>query len=55
MLEIIKSVLKQLLNDLDSDNSTISEAEQKELIDLFQKINRHELNKTDNAGKIRAH
>ena len=49
MLEIIKSALKQLLNDLDSDNSTISEAEQKELINLFQKINRQELNKTEAA------
>lgn len=49
MLELIKSILRQLLNDLDSDNSQISEAEQKEIIDLFERINKQELNKTETA------
>ena len=49
MLELIKSALRQLLNDMDSGNSSISEKEQKELIDLFDKINKQELNKTEAA------
>ena len=49
MLEIIKNVLKQLLNDMDSGNSSISESEQKELLNLFEKINKQELNKTEAA------
>ena len=49
MLEVIKNALRQLLNDMDSGNSTISEAEQKELLQLFEKINKQELNKTETA------
>ena len=49
MLEVIKSALRQLLNDMDSGNSSISEKEQKELLNLFEKINKQELNKTEAA------
>lgn len=49
MLEVIKSSLRQLLSDMDSGNSSISEAEQKELLQLFEKINKQELNKTETA------
>ena len=49
MLELIKSILKQILKDLDSGNSSISEAEQKEIINLFERINKQELNKTETA------
>ena len=49
MLDIIKSALRQLLNDMDSGNSTISESEQQELLNLFEKINKQELNKTETA------
>ena len=49
MLEVIKNVLKQLLNDLDSGNSSISELEQEELLQLFERINKQELNKTEAA------
>ena len=49
MLEVIKSALRQLLNDMDSGNSKISEQEQKELLDLYEKINKQELNKTEAA------
>lgn len=52
MLEIIKSALKQLLNDMDSGNSSISEQEQQELINLFEKINKKELNKTETANYL---
>lgn len=47
MVEVIKCVLKQLLNDLDSGNSSISEKEQEELLQLYEKISRKELNKTE--------
>ena len=49
MLEVIKSVLRQLLNDMDSGNSSISESEQEELLNIFEKINKKELNKTETA------
>lgn len=49
MLDIIKLNLKQLLNDLDSGNSNISESEQQEVLDLFERINRKEYNKTQAA------
>lgn len=49
MLEVIKNALRQLLNDMDSGNSKISEQEQKELLDLYEKINKQELNKTEAA------
>ena len=49
MLEVIKSILKQVLNDMDSGNSQISESEQQELLNLFEKINKQELNKTETA------
>ena len=49
MLEIIKSSLRQLLDDMDSGNSSISEQEQEELINLFERINKRELNKTETA------
>lgn len=52
MLEIIKSALKQLLKDMDSGNSSISEQEQEELINLFEKINRKEYNKTEAANYL---
>ena len=34
---------------MDSGNSSISESEQKELLNLFEKINKQELNKTEVA------
>ena len=49
MLDIIKSALRQLLNNMDSGNSSISESEQQELLNLFEKINKQELNKTETA------
>ena len=52
MIEIIKNLLKQIINDLDCNNSTISEKEQIEIIDLIQKINRQDLSKTESANYI---
>lgn len=52
MIEIIKNLLKQIIDDLDCNNSTISEKEQIEIIDLIQKINRQDLSKTESANYI---
>ena len=49
MLEIIKSALRQLLNDMDSGNSQISESEQEELLQFIQRINEQKLNRTEAA------
>lgn len=52
MLEIIKTSLKQLLSDMDSGNSNISESEQEEILNLFERINRKEYNKTQAADYL---
>ena len=52
MLEIIKGILRQILNDLDSGNSNISENEQQQLLDLFSKINKKELCATEASDYI---
>ena len=52
MLEIIKCALRQMLNDLDSGNSSISEQEQEELINLIEKLNKKELNKTEASNYL---
>ena len=40
-------VLKQLLNDLDSGNSNISESEEDEILNLVQKLNCQKLSKSE--------
>lgn len=52
MLEAIKCILKQLLNDLDSGNSNISENEQKEILDVLERVTRKEYNKTQAADYL---
>lgn len=52
MLEILKNLLKQLINDLDSGNSTINEKEELEIIQLIQKINSKELSKIESADYL---
>ena len=43
MLDIIKEILKQLINDIDSGNSNISQKDQLKLLDIFKEINNKEL------------
>lgn len=43
MLDLIKLNLKQIIDDIDSGNSNISEKEQMKLIDIFREINKKEL------------
>ena len=52
MMKLLRSLLEQMLNDMDSGNSRISEDEQEELIDLIQKITSKELSKTESAQYI---
>ena len=47
MLKIIRNALKQLIEDMDSGNSYISESEQEELMDLIQKFSRNEMTKVE--------
>lgn len=52
MLQIIKNILQQIINDIDSGNSNISEYQQLEIIDMLQKINCKELSKLESANYI---
>ena len=52
MLDLIKLLLQQILNDIDSRNTNITEDQQYELIQLLQKINSKELSKIEAANYI---
>lgn len=49
MLDIVKDALQQIVNDIDSGNSKISEQQQLQILDI---INRKELNRTQAADYI---
>lgn len=52
MLKILRNLLLQIINDIDSGNSNNSEEELQEILDLIQKINSKELSKTESAKYI---
>lgn len=52
MITLIKNILRQLLNDLDSGNSNISESEQKEILNLIEKLSIKEFSKLESADYI---
>ena len=52
MLKIIKSILQQFINDIDSGNSNIDENQQNEILQLLQNINQEELSKIKSANYI---
>ena len=52
MLKIIRSLLAQILNDIDSGNSNINQEQQKELLDLIQKFTQKQLSKIEAANYI---
>ena len=52
MLQLIKVILQQFIDDIDSGNSNINEDQQKELLGLIQKINSKELSKLEAADYI---
>ena len=52
MLKILRNLIQQILNDIDSGNSNINEQEQEELLNLLQKFNQKELSKLEAANYI---
>lgn len=52
MLNLIRKELQQIIENIDSGNSNISEQEQIELFNCLQKLNSKELSKTESAKYI---
>lgn len=52
MINILRNILQQSIYNIDSGNSRISEEDQQEIINLFQKINSKELTKIESANYI---
>ena len=52
MLKIIRSILQQFINDIDSRNSIISEEQQEEIINLYQRMSLKEMTKVESANYI---
>lgn len=52
MLKIIRKILKQWIDDIDTGNSNISEEDQKDILDLVNRINSKDLSKTESANYI---
>lgn len=52
MLKIIRNLLQQIIDDIDSGNSNISQHQQLEVIDFIRKINTKELSKQEAADYI---
>ena len=52
MLQLIKTALKQFINDIDSGNSNITEEQQKELLSLLLQFNQKEYSKIEAAQYI---
>lgn len=51
-MKIIRDLLYQIVCDMDSGNSNISESEEEEIIQLAQKISQKELSKIESANYI---
>ena len=52
MIKLIRNILQQFVDDIDSGNSNINEQEQEELLSLLQKFNQKELSKIEAANYI---
>lgn len=52
MLKIIRNLLQQIIDDIDSGNSKISEVEQLKVINFIEKLNQKELSKIESAEYI---
>lgn len=52
MLQLIKTALKQFINDIDSGNTNINEEQQQELLSLLLQFNSKELSKVEAAEYI---
>ncbi len=52
MLKILRNLLQQIINDIDSGNSNISEENQQETIQLLQRFYSKDMSKTEAAKYI---
>lgn len=52
MLDVIKSILQQLINDIDAGNSNINENQQQEVLNILETITKKELTKSEAADYI---
>ena len=52
MLRLIRNLLEQIVNDIDSGNSNISQDDQQEVLSLIQKFTSKELSKLEAADYI---
>ena len=52
MIKILRNILQQFIDDIDSGNSNISEDQQLEIINFIQKVNSKELSKIEAASYI---
>lgn len=52
MLQIIRNLLVQKVNDIDAGNSIISEAEEQKILNILQEINQEELSKIQSYNYI---
>lgn len=52
MLRLIRNLLEQIVNDIDSGNSNISQDDQQEILSLIQKFTSKELSKLEAADYI---
>ena len=52
MLQLIRTALKQFINDIDSGNTNITEEQQKELLSLLLQFNQKEYSKIEAANYI---
>lgn len=52
MIKILRNLLQQILHDIDSGNSNISESDQEDIINFIQKINSKDLSKIEAANYI---
>lgn len=52
MIKLIRQLLQQLLYDIDSGNSNISEQEQEEALDFMQRLLSEDLTKLESADYI---
>lgn len=52
MINLIKENLKQILDNMDTGNSNISEEDQEEFLDILERINSKELTKSESANYI---
>ena len=52
MLQLIKTILLQFINDIDSGNSNITQDQQEEFLFLLQRFNQKEYSKIEAANYI---